>query len=70
MRRGWSWARTAVDVAATDAPDRAHRMCRCGAGPAARRLPWPSLDPGANRAAGSVPQIPLGETPERNPAPG
>jgi hypothetical protein len=70
MRRGRSWARTAADVAATAAPDRAHKMHRSGAGPAAHRLPWPPLDPSANRPLGSVPQIQLGETPERNPAPG
>jgi hypothetical protein len=39
MRLGRSWARTTVDVAATDAPDRVHRMHRWGARPAARRLP-------------------------------
>jgi hypothetical protein len=66
MRRGRSWARMPVDVAATDAPDRAYRMHWCGAGPAANRLPWPPLDPGVNRAVGPVPQIRLGETPERH----
>jgi hypothetical protein len=66
MHRGWSWARMPVDVAATNAPDQAHRMppvwcwsCRMSAA-------WSPLDPGANRAVGSVPQIQLGETPERN----
>jgi hypothetical protein len=42
MHRGWLWARTRVDVAATDTPDRAHkdasglvRSCRTSAALAA-----------------------------------
>jgi hypothetical protein len=53
-------------VVTAHGPDRAHQMHRAGARTAAHRLPWLPLDPGANRPVGSVPQIQLGETPERH----
>jgi hypothetical protein len=60
----------AVDVAATVAPDLRAPDASVWCWSCGTLLPWSPLDPGANRAVGPVPQIQLGETPERNPAPG
>jgi hypothetical protein len=74
MRRCWgrSGARTRVDVTAN------MRLTWCaawrhagarpraipGVDPAACRLPWLPLDPGASRAPGSTASQPVGETPD------
>jgi hypothetical protein len=49
MRRGRSGARMRWTWRQPMRLTRAHRMHRRGAGPAAHRLPWLPLDPGANR---------------------